>query len=86
MTREGESGLRVHPTQKPIKLISDVMADFSDEGDPVSDVYCGSGTTIIAAEQLSRRCYAIEIEPSYCQVIIDRWEAFTGEKAKKVQP
>jgi DNA modification methylase len=50
----------------------------------VYEPFCGSGTTVIAAEQLNRRCFAIEIEPSYCQVIIDRWEAFTGQKAQKV--
>ena len=48
------------------------------------DPFCGSGTTIIAAEQLGRRGFAIEIEPRYVQVILDRWEAFTGQTAVKV--
>ena len=59
---------------------------MTDICETVGDPFCGSGATIIAAEQLGRRCYAIEIEPTYCQVTIDRWEAFTGQKAEKVQP
>jgi len=50
----------------------------------VFEPFCGSGTTIIAAEQLGRRCYALEIEPRYVQVAIDRWEAFTGRKVEKL--
>lgn len=74
----------LHPTQKPVALPAKAIANH--DATTVLDLFAGSGSTLIAAEQLSRRCYAIEIEPSYCQVIIDRWEAFTGEKAKKVQP
>jgi len=51
------------------------------EGDIVLDPFVGSGTTIIAAEKLNRRCYAMEIEPRYVDVCIRRWEAFTGRKA-----
>ena len=54
------------------------------ETSSVYDPFCGSGTTLIAADQLSRRCFAIELEPRYVQVAIDRWEAFTGLKAVKV--
>ena len=50
----------------------------------VYDPFAGSGTTLIAAEQLGRRCYAIEIAPPYVQIAIDRWEAFTGQTAVKV--
>ena len=50
----------------------------------VNEPFAGSGTTIIAAEQLSRRCFAIEIEPRYVQIAIDRWEAFTGQTAVKM--
>jgi len=84
MTREGESGKRVHPTQKPVKLFSEVMADFSKDGDTVGDWYLGSGTSLVAAEQIGRKCRGVELDPRYCQVIIDRWEAFTGQKAVKV--
>ena len=59
------------------------MTFNTQDGDGCYEPFCGSGSQVIAAEQLSRRCYAIEIEPSYCQVTIDRWEAFTGGKAVK---
>ena len=72
---------RVHPTQKTVSLMIDILQQWG--GEAIADVYCGSGTTIIAAEELGRRC-DVEVDPSYCQVIIDRWEAFTGEKAIKV--
>lgn len=71
-----------HGTQKPVECMRRPMHNHE-----VADVYepfCGSGTTIIAAEQLGRRCVAIEIEPRYVQVAIDRWEAFAGQKAAKV--
>jgi DNA modification methylase len=84
MTREGESGARVHPTQKPVKLIADVLADFSERADVVADLYLGSGTTLIASEQTDRRLFGVELEPHYVQVIIDRWKAFTGQQAVKV--
>jgi DNA modification methylase len=71
-----------HGTQKPVECMARPMRNHE-----VSDVYepfAGSGTTVIAAEQLTRRCLAIEIEPRYVQVAIDRWEAFTGSTALKV--
>ena len=79
MTRQGESGERYHPTQKPIKLTADVLGDFA--GTLVVDPYLGSGTTLIAAEQLGRKCYGMEISPAYCDVIVKRWETLTGKKA-----
>ena len=75
-----------HPTAKPIEMWTELLKQHSRESEVIFEPFAGSGTTLIAAEQLSRRCYAIEIEPTYCQVTIDRWEAFTGEKATKVQP
>ena len=68
-----------HSTQKPVECMRKPIENH--EPCEVYDPFCGSGTTIIAAEQLGRKCYAIEIEPSYCQVTIDRWEAFTGKQA-----
>jgi len=50
-------------------------------GDTVYEPFCGSGTTIIAAEQLGRNCYGMELSPSYCDLAVKRWEKFTGEKA-----
>jgi len=70
----------VHPTVKPLWVVADLINHTIGR---LYDPFAGSGTTIIAAEQLGRKCYAIEIEPSYCQVTIDRWEAFTGKTAAK---
>jgi DNA modification methylase len=80
MIREGESEKRVHPTQKPIALAEWC---FENYGDPqnILDPFLGSGTTLIAAEKTNRKCYGLEIDPIYCDVIVKRWEAFTGEKA-----
>ena len=73
-----------HITQKPVELFERPMANHTERGDVVFDGFVGSGTTIIAAERLGRRCYAMEIEPRYCDVAIKRWEDYTGEKAVKV--
>ena len=88
LRREGprveELGARVHPTQKPVGLFAQILGDYSQKGDRVLDPYLGSGTTLIACERTDRMCLGCEIDPEYCQVIIDRWEAFTGQQAKKV--
>lgn len=75
---------KLHPTMKPVALVSAAMLDGSKEGDVVLDLFGGSGTTIIAAEQLGRKARLMEIDPHYCDVIIQRWEEFTGAKAKKI--
>ena len=71
----------LHPTMKPIKLVARFVVNSSKEGDIVGDIFGGSGTTILACEQLGRRCRMMELDPRYVDVIIDRWEKFTGEKA-----
>lgn len=81
MIREGEHEKRVHPTQKPIKMLSEILQDFSKENELILDVFGGSGSTLIACEQLNRKCYMCELDPHYCDVIIARWENFTGQKA-----
>ena len=81
MIREGESGERVHPTQKPVKLISQILEDFSKPKDIVYDPFLGSGTTLIASEKTNRICYGMEIDPGYCDVIIKRWQDATGQIA-----
>ena len=81
MIREGESGPRVHPTQKPVRLLSEIINDYSESGSSVLDLFGGSGTTLIAAEQLGRTCYMMELDPHYCDVIIERWQNLTGERA-----
>jgi DNA modification methylase len=71
-----------HSTQKPVECMERPMSYHTGD---VYDPFVGSGTTIIAAEKLGRRCYAMEIEPRYCDVAIRRWEAFTGRKAELVE-
>jgi site-specific DNA-methyltransferase (adenine-specific) len=72
-----------HPTMKPVALFAYLMENSSKTGDVVLDLFGGSGTTLIAAEQLGRKCYMMELDPHYCDVIIARWEKFTGLKAIK---
>jgi DNA modification methylase len=71
MIREGEKDKRVHPTQKPIKVLSDIITD-QVKGNLLFDGFLGSGSTMVAAHQLNRKCYGMELDPKYCQVIIDR--------------
>lgn len=74
-----------HPTMKPVALVENALLNNSTTGDIVVDFYLGSGTTMVAAEQLNRRCYGMEISPQYCQVIIDRIKrAFPGIKVEKI--
>jgi DNA modification methylase len=74
----------LHPTMKPIRLIANAILNSSKENDLVLDLFGGSGSTLIACEQLNRKCYMMELEPKYIDVIIARWEKFTGRKAEKI--
>ena len=74
----------LHPTMKPIALVANCILDVTKEGDVVLDIFGGSGTTLIAAEQLHRKAYLMELDPHYCDVIIARWEKETGRKAVRV--
>lgn len=73
-----------HPTMKPVDLFGYLMTNSSKVGDVVIDPFLGSGTTVVAAEQLDRVCYGIELDPKYCDVIVERWQALTGGKASRV--
>jgi DNA modification methylase len=73
-----------HPTMKPVELVARALTNSSRPGDLVYEPFAGSGTTIVAAEQTRRRCVALEIDPRYAQVAIERWAAFTGRSAEKV--
>jgi len=75
---------RDHPTAKPVELIRRCVANSCLPGQVVLDPFCGSGSTVIAAEQFGVRCFALEIDPGYCDVIVTRWESFTGQKARRV--
>ena len=77
MIRESEHQKRVHPTQKPIKITTDIMRDFP--ADCYFDGFAGSGTTGIACEQLGRKARMAEISPAYCAVILERWATMTGK-------
>lgn len=81
MIREGECEDRVHPTQKPIRMQTEILKDFTNENDNILDGFGGSGSTLIACEETNRNCFMMEYEPHYVDVIIQRWENFTGEKA-----
>lgn len=79
-----EKEKRVHPTQKSVKLFAQIIEDYTDKNNIILDTFCGSGTTFIASEQTDRICYGIEISEKYCDVIVKRWEEFTGKKAVKI--
>ena len=66
---------------KPLELVERTLVNSSKINDLVLDVFGGSGSTLMAAEQLERTCYMMELDPKYIDVIINRWEEFTGEKA-----
>ena len=78
------SKARVHPTQKPVKLAEWFIEKYSKRGEIITDLYGGSGSTLLACEQTSRRCYIMEIDPVYTSVIISRWETLVGKKAVKI--
>ncbi|MBN1547256.1 MAG: DNA modification methylase [Syntrophaceae bacterium] len=82
--REGKRNIeglaRVHPTQKPVGLFAFCMDNYSQQGEIILDLFLGSGPALIAAEQLGRICYGMEMDPIYCDVICTRWAQFTGNK------
>jgi DNA modification methylase len=73
-----------HPTTKPVELVTRALANSSSPGELVYEPFAGSGTTIIAAEQTGRRCIALEIDPHYAQVAIERWASFTGQEPERI--
>lgn len=73
-----------HPTTKPVKLIAEQVSRSSRIGESVMDLFGGSGTTLLACEELNRKCYMMEYEPKYVDIIIQRWEEMTGYEAVKV--
>jgi len=79
--KDSEKGeKRVHPTQKPVKLFQDIWAKFNT-GQVILDLFGGSGSTLIACEKTDRHCLMLELSPRYCDVIIKRWQEFTGNQA-----
>jgi len=82
-SRSSEEGnlLAVHPTVKPVRLVADALLDCSARGDCVLDPFLGSGTTVMAAERIGRRCYGLELDPYYADTIVRRWQHYTGGQA-----
>lgn len=74
----------LHPTMKPIGLLRRLILNSSNRGETVYDCFGGSGSTLIACEQTKRRCLMVELDPEYCQTVIDRWQKLTGEKASQI--
>ncbi len=72
-----------HPTMKPVRLMAYLVGNSTRPGDTVLDCFAGSGSTLVACEQMGRRCLAMELDPRYCDVILTRWEAFTGRRAER---
>jgi DNA modification methylase len=79
--RGSRRSTELHPTVKPILLVSDAILDSTQRGDIVLDPFLGSGTTLLAAERTARRCYGIEIDPLYVDTAIERWQRMTGRRA-----
>ena len=75
---------REHPTQKPLQVCTPFIEKYSKEQNIIVDLYGGSGSTLIACEKTKRKCCMMELDPKYVDVIIQRWENFTGKKAKKI--
>jgi DNA modification methylase len=82
--RAGEEGhlAALHPTVKPVAMVADAILDCSRRGDIVLDPFLGSGTTLMAAERVGRRCYGLELDTLYTDVIVRRWQAYTGDTAR----
>ncbi|MDH4201392.1 MAG: DNA modification methylase [Phycisphaerae bacterium] len=75
----------LHPTMKPVELILRAVTNSSKQGAIVLDPFMGSGSTLIACEQSNRTCYGMELDPGYCDVVVQRWEEFTGNKAERIE-
>jgi DNA modification methylase len=75
---------KLHPTMKPVGLLRRLLLNSSKVGEIVFDGFVGSGSTLLACEQTNRRCLAVELDPEYCQTVIDRWEKLTGLMAEKL--
>lgn len=75
----------LHPTMKPLRMCADLIHNSARPGELVLDLFGGSGSTMMACEQIGRRCYMMEYDPKYVDVIIERWEKLTGKKAQKIE-
>jgi hypothetical protein len=76
-----DEALAMHPTVKPVALVADALRDCTSKGDLVLDPFLGSGTSVIAAEKIGRRCFGLEYEPAFVDVAVRRWQAYTKADA-----
>ena len=76
---------RQHNAQKPVEMIANAINNSSERSDKCIDLFLGSGSTLIACEKTNRKCYGMEIDPHYCDVIVKRWEEYTGNKAERIE-
>lgn len=76
----------IHPTMKPVKLMARLTKNSTKQEQLVLDLFGGSGSTLIACEQINRKCFTMEYDPKYCDAILDRWEKLTGEEAERLTP
>jgi site-specific DNA-methyltransferase (adenine-specific) len=77
---------RVHPTQKPVALMEWIIKRFKMSADTIADYFGGSGSTLIAAEKHGISSFVMEFDPKFCDVIVDRWQSFTGKTAQLERP
>jgi DNA modification methylase len=77
--------LKLHPTVKPVAMLADAIMDCTARGDLVLDSFLGSGSTLVAAEKVGRRCCGLEIDPLYVDLIIRRWQSFGGAEARHAE-
>jgi DNA modification methylase len=78
--KDREHALAMHPTVKPVELLKDILLDTSNPHDIVIDGFLGSGSTLMAAEKVHRRCFGVEIDPKYVDVTLQRWMQYSGEE------
>lgn len=83
-THKEEGKTRIHPTQKPVGLLKQILLDYSNENAKILDCFGGSGSTLIACEATNRQCFMMETDKFYIDKIIDRYQQFTGKKAVKI--
>lgn len=83
---DAEGRTRIHPTQKPVGLLTAILEKLTPDSETILDTFAGSGSTLIAAERLGKRCFAMELSLDYVDIILARWERFTGKKAELLNP
>jgi|11BtaG_2_1085332.scaffolds.fasta_scaffold27541_1 DNA modification methylase len=84
--KTGTAGGKLHPAMFPVELPEEYIKSMTNQRAIISEPFLGSGTTLIAAEKTRRKCYGMELDPKYCDVIVKRWEDFTGKKAELWKP